>query len=198
MSLINFLLRNSLKMLRTVLSRHLTHGLAIVITTHQVLAFADSKSSATEQLKYRLNIACRVTKSIWHESGGMTVSSLQKSFEIGLDSPERFTLYDEELRDESNNETILNYLLELEYQPSNDEVKTKEGILVLYFNAEYFGEFKFARSRFEKGSFEKEVSYQLPTSILSRVASEILGPKVKTKFKVECDSASASWKKKLM
>ncbi|MBK7843753.1 MAG: hypothetical protein IPJ71_08675 [Bdellovibrionales bacterium] len=184
--------------MKIVIGRHMAHGLAIVITTHQVFAFADPRSSATEQLRYRLNIACRVTKSIWHESGGMTVSFLQKSFEIDPDTPERFTLDDEELRDESNSKTILNYLFELEYLPSQGDTRTKDGVLILYLNAEYFGEFKFARSRFEKGSFEQDVSAHFPGSILRRVASGILGPKVKIKFKVECDSAYASWKKKVM
>ena len=191
MSQIYFLLRNTSKILKRVLSRHLPAGLAAVITMHQVLAFADSKTSGMEPFSYRLNIACHVTKSIWHESGGMTVSTLQKSFEIDPNSHDRFTLYDEELRDENANEMLIKYLIELEYQPAGSDDTKKEGLLLLLFDREYFGEFKFTRSRLEKGTFEKEVSYQSPTSMLGRVASSFLGPKVETKFKVVCDSASA-------
>jgi hypothetical protein len=194
MNQIYFVLRNTLQILRIALSRHLAIGLTAVIAIHQVLALADSKTSGTDLFRYRLNITCRVTKSIMHESGGMTVSTLQKSFEINPNSHGRFTLYDEELRDENANETIIKYLLELEYQPTESEVATKDGLLLLLFNNEYFGEFKLARARFEKESFEKEVSYQSPSSMLGRVASSFLGPKVKTKFKVDCDRASAGWK----
>ena len=194
MSQIYFLLRNTLKILRIALSRHLPQGLAAVLAIHQVLALADSKPSGTEPFRYRLNITCRVTKSIWHESGGMTVSTLQKSFEINPNSHGRFTLYDEELREANANETIIKFLLELEYQPTGSDATTKDGLLLLLFNGEYFGEFKFARARFERGSFEKEVSYQSPASVLGRVASSFLGPKVKTKFKVDCDRASTGWK----
>ncbi len=194
MNQIYFVLRNTLKILTIALSRHLATGLAAVIAIHQVLALADSKTSGTDPFRYRLNITCRVTKSIWHESGGMTVSTLQKSFEIDPNSHGRFTLYDEELRDKNANETIIKYLLELEYQPNESDSATKNGLFLLLFNSEYFGEFKFARSRFEKESFEKEVSYQSPSSVLGLVASSFLGPKVKEKFKVDCDRASTGWK----
>lgn len=193
MSQIYFLLKDYLKTLRLILGGLMVHGLAIVITTHQILAFANSSPNTTEQLKYRLKIACRMTKSIWRGSGEMTVSSLQNSFEIDPESPIEFILYDEVERNDEDNESIV-YFLELKYIPSDHDPKTKDGILSLYFNGQILGDFNILRSRFKKAGFEKEVSYQSSASMLSRVASSLLGPNKKIKFRVDCDEVSGAWK----
>jgi hypothetical protein len=143
-------------------------------------------SSAAESIGDKLLVTCNLTKSIYHEAGGTTVSAIQKALEIQFEKDNRFILDHEVTKDGETQETISKSLIQMEYKEIDKAPSARNGILIAYLNGAYLGEFEVSRSRFHKGLIERDTSYQSPHSIFSLLATKFYGPKVRANLKLQC------------
>ncbi len=142
--------------------------------------------SAAEQIGDKLLITCNLTKSIYHEAGGTTVSAIQKALAIHFEEDNRFILDHEVTKDGETQETISKSLIQMEYREIDKTPSARNGVLIAYLNGAYLGEFEVSRSRFHTGIIEKDTSYQSPHSIFGRFATKFYGPKVRANLKLHC------------
>jgi hypothetical protein len=142
--------------------------------------------STAEPIDDRLAVTCDLTKSIFHEAGGSTVSAIRKTLEIRFEKENRFILDHEVTRDGETQETISELLIQMEYKEIDKDLSARNGILIAYLNGAYLGEFQISRSRFHKGVIERNTSYQSPHSVFGRLATKFYGPKVQANLKLHC------------
>ncbi|MBK7843752.1 MAG: hypothetical protein IPJ71_08670 [Bdellovibrionales bacterium] len=142
--------------------------------------------SSAEPIGDKLVVTCNITKSIFYEAGGSTVSAIRKSIEIHFEDDNRFILDDEITNDGETKETISRSLIQMEYKAIDKAPSARKGILIAYLNGGYLGEFEVSRSRFHTGMIERDTSYQSPHSIFSRMATSLYGPKVQANLKLHC------------
>ncbi len=142
--------------------------------------------SSAEPIDDRLAVTCDLTKSIFHEAGGTTVSAIRKALEIQFEKDNRFILDHEVTKDGETQETISEILIQMEYKEIEKTPSARNGILIAYLNGAYLGEFEVSRSHFHKGIIERDTSYQSPHSIFSLLATEFYGPKVRANLKLHC------------
>lgn len=141
---------------------------------------------SAEPIDDRLAFTCDLTKSIFHEAGGTTVSAIRKTLEIHFEKDNRFILDHEVSKDKETQETISEILIQMEYREIDKTPSSKNGILITYLNGAYIGEFEISRSRFHKGIIERDTSYQSPNSIFGHLATKFYGPKVQANLKLHC------------
>jgi hypothetical protein len=142
--------------------------------------------SSAEPIGDKLAVTCNLTKSIFHEAGGTTVSTIRKALEIQFEKDNRFILDQEVTKSGETQETISEILIQMEYKEIDKTPSARNGILIAYLNGAYLGEFEVSRSHFHKGIIERDTSYQSPHSIFSFLATKFYGPKVQANLKLHC------------
>lgn len=142
--------------------------------------------SSAEPINERLLVTCNLTKSIYIEAGGTTVSSIRRALAIDFEKDNRFILDEEFTRDGETQETISRSLIQMEYKEIDKTPSARNGVLIAYLNGAYLGEFEVSRSRFRDGIIERDTSYHSPHSIFGLLAAKLYGPKVRSNLKLHC------------